>query len=153
MAAESGQTVRSIVFDISRRNRWPDPYTGRVLRNHHVERWLGREGELEAQAEEVGRDYAAARDRGDFDVAAVIAGEACGLIHDIPTAGEIVRRIVADAERLLPPRRRPDRPRASAPQGLIEAKRAWRRNLLTRERMTRIASSRANWSRSHPYGW
>jgi nitronate monooxygenase len=106
VAAESGQTVRSIVFDISRR-RWPDPYTGRVLRNHHVERWLGREDELEAQTEEVGRDYAAARDRGDFDVAAVIAGEACALIHDIPKAGEIVRRIVADAERLLPPRRGP----------------------------------------------
>jgi hypothetical protein len=37
----------------------------------------------------------------------VIAGEACALIHDIPKAGEIVRRIVADAERLLPPRRGP----------------------------------------------
>lgn len=104
VAAESGQTVRSIVFDISRRNRWPNPYTGRVLRNHHVERWLGREDELEAQAEKVGRDYAAAQEQGDFDVAAVIAGEACALIHDIPTAGEIVQRIVADAEHLLPPR-------------------------------------------------
>ena len=101
VAAGSGQTVRSIVFDISRRNRWPDPYTGRVLRNHHLGRWLGHEVELEAQVEEVGRDYAAARERGDFDVAAVIAGEACALIHDIPTAGEIVQRIVADAERLL----------------------------------------------------
>jgi len=67
VAAEGGQTVRSIVFDISRRNRWPDPYTGRVLRNHHVERWLSREDELEAQVEKVGRDYAAARDRPDFD--------------------------------------------------------------------------------------
>jgi nitronate monooxygenase len=101
VAAEGGQTVRSIVFDISRRNRWPDRYTGRVLRNHHVERWLGREDELEAQVEKVGRDYAAARERGDFDVAAVIAGEACALIDDIPTAGEIVRRIVAKAEHLL----------------------------------------------------
>lgn len=104
VAAGSGQTVRSVVFDISRRNRWPDPYTGRVLRNPHLERWLGREHELEAQAEEVGRDYAAARERGDFDVVAVIAGDACALIQDIPTAGEIVRRIVVDAERLLPHR-------------------------------------------------
>jgi nitronate monooxygenase len=101
VAAEGGQTVRSIVFDLSRRNRWPDPYTGRVLRNHHAEHWLGREAELAAQAEEVARDYAAARARGDFDVAGVIAGEACGLIHDIPTAGEIVQRIVADSQRLL----------------------------------------------------
>ena len=33
VAAESGQTVRSIVFDLSRRNRWPGAYTGRLLRN------------------------------------------------------------------------------------------------------------------------
>jgi nitronate monooxygenase len=105
VAAQGGQTVRSIVFDLSRRNRWPSPYTGRVLRNCHAERWLGREAELEARAEEVARDYAAARERGDFDVAAVIAGEASALIHDIPPAGEIVERVVAEAERLLAPRR------------------------------------------------
>jgi nitronate monooxygenase len=105
VASGGGQTVRSIVFDLSRRNRWPTPYTGRVLRNSHVERWLGREDELEEKAEEVARDYAAAREREDFDVAGVIAGEACTLIHDIPPAGEIVERIVAEAERLLPPRR------------------------------------------------
>jgi nitronate monooxygenase len=39
-------------------------------------------------------------------VAAVIAGEACGLIHDVPPAGEIVERVVAEAERLLPADRR-----------------------------------------------
>jgi nitronate monooxygenase len=104
VAAGSGQTVRSIVFDLSRRNRWPDPYTGRVLRNRHTERWLGREDELEAAAEQVGQDYAAARERGDFDIAGVIAGEACALIHDIPQAGDIVKRIVVEAERLLPAR-------------------------------------------------
>jgi nitronate monooxygenase len=99
--AEGGQTVRSIVFDLSRRNRWPEPYTGRLLRNAHLERWLGHEDELEARGEEVGRDYAAARARGDFNVAGVIAGEACALIHDIPPAGEIVERIVSEADRLL----------------------------------------------------
>ena len=101
VTAGSGQTVRSIVFDLSRRNRWPEPYTGRVLRNRHAERWLGREDELEATVEQVGQEYAAARGRGDFDVAAVIAGEACALIHDIPSAGEIVQRIIAEAERLF----------------------------------------------------
>ena len=51
VAAEAGQTVRSIVFDLSRRNRWPEPYTGRVLRNAHLQHWLGHETELEAQSE------------------------------------------------------------------------------------------------------
>jgi nitronate monooxygenase len=101
VAAESGQTVRSIIFDLSRGIRWPDQYTGRLLRNRHSETWLGREVELEAQMEEVGREYTAAREREDFDVAGVIAGEACALIHDIPAAGEIVQRIIAEAERLL----------------------------------------------------
>jgi len=101
VAAEGGQSVRSVVFDLARKTSWPEPYTGRVLRNRHTERWLGREAELAANADEVARDYAAARERGDFDVAGVIAGDACGLIHDIPRAGEIVERVVAEAERLL----------------------------------------------------
>jgi nitronate monooxygenase len=104
VAAGGGQTVRSIVFDLSRRNRWPDPYTGGVLRNRHTERWLGHEEALEAAAEQVERDYTVARERGDFDIAGVIAGEACALIHDIPQAGEIVTRIISEAERLLPMR-------------------------------------------------
>jgi nitronate monooxygenase len=99
--AEGGQTVRSIVFDLSRRIRWPASYTGRLLRNRHAETWLGRERELEARMEEVGREYAAARERGDFDVAGVIAGESCAVIHDIPPAGEIVERIGAETERLI----------------------------------------------------
>ena len=51
--------------------------------------------------QEVGREYADARERGDFDVAGVIAGEACALIHDIPSAADIVERIVVQAEHLL----------------------------------------------------
>lgn len=99
--AQAGETVRSIVFDLSRQIRWPTPYTGRLLRNRHAETWLGRESELEARMEEVGREYAAARERGDFDMAGVIAGEAAALIHDIPPAAEVVERIVGEAERVI----------------------------------------------------
>jgi nitronate monooxygenase len=102
VAARGGDTARSVVFDIARRNPWPAPYTGRVLRNRLAERWVGREDELARNAEEVAREYAAARERGDFDIAAVIAGEACGLIRDIPPAAEVVGRVVAEAERLAP---------------------------------------------------
>jgi nitronate monooxygenase len=99
--AGSGQTVRSIVFDLSRQMRWPAQYTGRLLRNRHAEIWLGREDELASRMDEVGPEYAAARERGDFDIAGVIAGDACALIHDIPSAGEIVERIVREAKLLL----------------------------------------------------
>ena len=100
VAAGSGASVRSIVFDLARQNRWPEPYTGRVLRNALTERWIGREAELETNTE-AGKEYAMARERGDFELAGVIAGEACALIHDIPSAREIVERVVAEAERAL----------------------------------------------------
>ncbi|WP_132254427.1 NAD(P)H-dependent flavin oxidoreductase [Methylobacterium segetis] len=112
--ATGEDTVRSIVFDLSRRNVWPAPYTGRVLRNRHSERWLGREAELMQNVEEVARAYAEARGRGDFDIAAVIAGQACGLIHDLPPAGEIVERIIAQARALLG-ERAPSAPDDEAP--------------------------------------
>ena len=98
--ASGDDTVRSIVFDISRRNVWPSPYTGRVLRNAHAERWFGRELELMRHPEEAQR-YSEAREQGDFDIAAVIAGEAVGLIHDVLPAAEIVNQIVREAEALL----------------------------------------------------
>ena len=40
-AASGDDTLRSIVFDISRRNVWPAPFTGRCLRNEHLERGRG----------------------------------------------------------------------------------------------------------------
>jgi nitronate monooxygenase len=57
--------------------------------------------------------YAAARKAGDFDIAAVIAGEAVDLIDDVPPAAIIVERVVSEAVRLLgaaaavPPTRAP----------------------------------------------
>jgi nitronate monooxygenase len=98
--ARGADTVRSTVFDIVRGHAWPAPYTGRVLRNAFVQRWLGREDDLARNLDAIAGDYVAARDCGDFDIAAVVAGEACGLIHDIPPAAEIVERVVAQAARL-----------------------------------------------------
>lgn len=99
--ATGDDSVRSIVFDISRRNVWPSPFTGRCLRNGHVDRWLGREIELLRTQDSESSRYGAAREIGDFDVAAVIAGEASGLCRDIAPAGAIVTRIAAQAEELL----------------------------------------------------
>ena len=53
----------------------------------------------------IAAEYAAAKGAGNFDVAAVIAGEAVGLIHDIPPAAEIVDRIVTEADQILLGRR------------------------------------------------
>jgi nitronate monooxygenase len=100
-AASGDDTLRSIVFDISRRNVWPAPFTGRCLRNVHAERWFGREVELLRHQDEEAARYATARSEGDFDVAAVIAGESSGLVREISPAREVVGRIVREASALL----------------------------------------------------
>jgi nitronate monooxygenase len=57
------------------------------------------------RADQVAAEYAAARAAGNFDIAAVFAGESVGLIHDIPPAAEIVDRIVTEADQILSGRR------------------------------------------------
>jgi nitronate monooxygenase len=104
-AATSGNSVRSIIFDLSRNNVWPAPFNGRCLINDHARRWMGREVELMQNVATVAAEYAAAKAAGNFDVAAVIAGEAVGLIHDIPPAAVIVDRIVTEADQILRGRR------------------------------------------------
>lgn len=104
-AATSGNSVRGIIFDLSRNNVWPAPFTGRCLINDHARRWMGREVELMQTVRTVAAEYAVARAAGNFDIAAVIAGEAVGLIHDIPPAGEIVDRFVTEAGQILNGRR------------------------------------------------
>jgi nitronate monooxygenase len=104
-AATSGNSIRSIIFDISRNNVWPAPFNGRCLINDHARRWMGREVEMMQNVQAVAAEYAAAKAVGNFDVAAVIAGEAVGLIHDIPPAAEIVDRIVTEADQILSGRR------------------------------------------------
>jgi len=99
--AMGDDTLRSIVFDISRRNVWPAPFTGRCLRNSQTDRWFGREIELMRHLEEEAVKYAEAREAGNFDIAAVIAGEAVGLIHDIPSAHDVIERTVREASELL----------------------------------------------------
>jgi len=101
VATSGDETIRSIMFDIVRRNVWPAPYGIRTLRNAFFETWRGRETELlQHQAAEAAR-YEKARDAGDFDTAAVIAGEAVDMIFDIPPAGEVVERVAKEASALL----------------------------------------------------
>lgn len=99
--ASGDRTARGSAVDIVRGIEWPVPYTLRTLRNDFVDRWQGREAALRQVAAAEARRYSAAQQTGDFATAAVIAGEAADLIRDVPAAGEIVRRIAAEAERLV----------------------------------------------------
>jgi nitronate monooxygenase len=101
MAAKGRDTERTRVFDVVRQHAWPRSYTGRAIRNRFMERWGGREDDLvETLDEETSRFRAAVRD-GDFEKAMIWAGEGVGLIWDVVPAGELVRRIGAQAEARL----------------------------------------------------
>jgi nitronate monooxygenase len=51
--------------------------------------------------ETIAAEYNSAKAEGNFDVAAVIAGQAAGLINDIPPAATIIERIVSEARDIL----------------------------------------------------
>jgi nitronate monooxygenase len=102
MATATGEeTVRSSTIDIVRDIPWPTEFTARIMRNAFTERWHGAETELAgAKAREMLR-YQAAVTLGDFSTACILGGEAMGLFDAVLPAGEIVERIVAEAERSL----------------------------------------------------
>jgi nitronate monooxygenase len=101
VAASGEDTLRSVIFDVSRDNLWPAPYTGRCLINDHARKWAGREMELMRCMSKERDAFVTAKERGDFDIAPVIAGEVVGLIHDVAPAKAIVERMMAEAERLV----------------------------------------------------
>ncbi len=97
VAASGDATQRSSVTDVARRIDWPEPWTIRTLENPFMARWRGDLEALRADADEIER-YAQARDAGDFDTAAVIAGEAADLVRSVEPAGRIVERMALEAE-------------------------------------------------------
>ncbi len=101
VAATGDQTVRSSLPDIARQLDWPKPFDIRVSDNAFIAKWAGRDAALKDAIAAEGPAYREAFMAGDPDKAAVIFGEAAGLITDIPGAGEIVERMVAEAVALL----------------------------------------------------
>jgi len=90
------QTVASKFYDDIQGTLWPGSVV-RAVRNPMLDEWARRADEWAANADQLRPALQAAVANGDF----VLAGEAVGLIHDIVPAGELVKRIAAEAERLL----------------------------------------------------
>jgi nitronate monooxygenase len=100
-------TIRTTVLDVVRKLEWPPQHTGRALRDRFVDDWHGRETELAAPdtvVRELAR-YTRARDAGDMQNTGIFVGEAAGLLNDVRPAGDIVRDMVTEAERILANRR------------------------------------------------
>ncbi len=94
-------TVRGSAFDIIRGKDWPADWDLRTLRNTFTEQWSDDPDGLRRDIEQETARYEEASTKGDTDVAAVIVGEGIDLVHRSEPAGEIVNRLVAEAERSL----------------------------------------------------
>lgn len=112
LGAHETDTFHSKLFDVG----WPDA-AHRVLRNATIDAWLDagsppsgqRPGEGEVIATRADGSgmvrYSSVSPRatatGRIDELSLWAGQSVGLVHEVLPAAEIVRRTVADAERIL----------------------------------------------------
>lgn len=90
-------TLRTRAFDTARGLTWPEPWTGRAIRNAFADAWHGREDALREEGPAMRERFFAAQREGDTGTAVTFAGEGLDLIADRPGAGALVERIVAGA--------------------------------------------------------
>ncbi|MFO1087871.1 MAG: nitronate monooxygenase [Reyranellaceae bacterium] len=100
VASGGDQTAQTRVFDIVRAAQWPAIYPGRALRNAFFEQWHGKEEALTTQQKEIDAAYSATA-ADDLDQRVVWAGESVDLVHDIPSARDLIERIVDEAAMVL----------------------------------------------------
>jgi NAD(P)H-dependent flavin oxidoreductase YrpB (nitropropane dioxygenase family) len=98
--SDGHDTLLSEIPDVASGTVWPGAMS-RSRRNGFIERWAGREWALRQKQAEALAQVRAAREAGDAQEAPLSMGQDAGLIHDIAPAGEIVRRIAEEAERVL----------------------------------------------------
>jgi nitronate monooxygenase len=101
VAARAADTARTRVFDVIRGYGWPEPFTGRALRNDFFARWHGREDALVATLVTETGPYQRAVEEGDFGTAVIFAGESVELIDAVVSAAQLVQRIGVEAEARL----------------------------------------------------
>lgn len=101
LRAGTDDTVLTKAYDLAAAAPFPQAIGDRVLGNEFTDAWHGRDNEVIARREELQARVTAASETGDVRVAPVRAWSAVGLISTIEPAGDILRWIVMEAERVL----------------------------------------------------
>ena len=103
IAVDGDATIRTSRLDIARKSGWPESFTARLVKARSIDEW--QDGELApAKPEMMNRERhldVTETQIDDADNADISVGEAAGLIHDVRPAGDLLRQIASDAERLL----------------------------------------------------
>ncbi len=98
--SDGHDTMLTEIPDLAMGLVWPGAMS-RGRRNRFMERWAGREWALRANQAAARAGVQAARKAGDTEEAPLSFGQDAGLIHEILPAAEIVRRVLAEAERIV----------------------------------------------------
>ncbi|CAM4321147.1 Nitronate monooxygenase [Mycobacterium basiliense] len=99
--ASGDDTLRTRVYDVVRQLDWPVEYDERALRNAFVDTWHGNDAALLDGLPGAIDLFEKAVAAEDFDIAAMLVGEAVALIHQVRPASEIVHEMVGEAARIL----------------------------------------------------
>ncbi len=95
--ALSEQTVRTRVFDYARGYNWPQPYTGRALKNAFYQKWHGQTDMFNKITTTEKEAYTKAVKCNDFDMAGIFVGAGVGRIKEITPVAKIMKEICAQA--------------------------------------------------------
>ena len=94
-------TFRTRVYDAVRQLDWPTEYDERAIGNSFLDVWHGNDALLSASLPEAIETFEKAVAAEDFDAAAILVGEAVGLIHEVRPAADIVRDMASSAAEIL----------------------------------------------------
>ena len=101
VAASGDDTERGTSVDVVRGITWPSEWNIRTLRNSFTEKWSRDPAGLKTNLQREQERFLAAREAGDTTIAPVIVGEGAGLVREVQPAADIVRNMVAQAEKSL----------------------------------------------------
>lgn len=98
--SDGHDTVLTEIPDIAQATVWPGGMS-RARRNRFIRRWAGREWELRRDQGNALARLQEARRQGDIEEAPLSMGQDAGLITEILPSGEIIKRMVEEAESIL----------------------------------------------------
>jgi len=99
VASDGTDTVVTTLSDSLSGRDWPGAWA-RLKRTRFVEQWLGREPELRRRRARLWEEVAAFQES-NADDGLMWIGQSAGLIESVEAAGDVVRRIVAEAEEVI----------------------------------------------------
>lgn len=101
VASDADDTLLTKVYELASDAPFPLTVGDRVLRNNFTDTWHARDAEVVANRGELQEEIATATAAGDPSIAPARAGGSSGLVSSVEPAGDIVRRIIAEAEQIL----------------------------------------------------